>query len=81
MKNIKRILAIITIIILVALYIITLVAAIIGSEASNTLFIASLITSVLFPIMLFVFFATADFLKSYAEKKAKQIAESDDSTK
>ena len=81
MKRIKRILAIITIIILVALYILTLLAAIMGSKSSNTLFMASLITSVLFPIMLFIFFATADFLKAYAQKKAKQITKNDDTTK
>ena len=66
----KRILALITIIILVGLYIITLIAAIAGTPNSNTLFMGALVASVILPILLFVIFHTYDLLKSIGDKRA-----------
>ncbi len=71
----KRILAIITIIILVGLYITTLVAAIAGKNTGNTLFMASLMASVILPVLLFAIFHTYDLLKEHAERKAAKISE------
>lgn len=82
----KRILALITIAILVSLYIITLVAAISGTPNSNTLFMGALVASVILPVLLFVIFHTYDLIKSIAEKNAKkeelqQTADNNDTTK
>lgn len=77
----KRILALITIVILVGLYIVTLIAAIAGTPNSNTLFMGALTASVILPVLLFVFFHTYDLLKSLGEKKAakdKQQQSADD---
>lgn len=68
----KRILALITIVILVSLYIVTLIAAIAGTPNSNTLFMGALVASVVLPVLLFVIFHTYDILKSIAEKKASK---------
>lgn len=70
----KRILAIVTIIILVGLYITTLVAAITGAGTGNTLFMASLMASVILPVLLFAVFHTYDWLKAHGERKAVKIA-------
>ncbi len=75
----KRILAILTIIILVGLYITTLVAAITGTPNSNTLFMAALMASVILPVLLFAIFHTYDLIKSLNEKK-KSSQNSDDSS-
>ena len=68
----KRILALLTIIILVSLYIITLIAAIAGTPTSNTLFMGSLIASIILPVILFAIFHTYDLLKSISEKMAQR---------
>lgn len=51
--KIKRILAIVAVIILVALYIATLLAAIFESDYSDGLFKASLITTIIVPILIY----------------------------
>lgn len=66
----KRILALITIIILVGLYIATLIAAIIGTPNSNNLFMGALFASVILPVLLFAIFHTYDIIKGIQEKKA-----------
>lgn len=66
--NMKRILAISCIVILVALYVITLIAAIIGSPASNGIFMAAVSANVILPVMMWVYLQTAKFLKKRGEK-------------
>lgn len=76
----KRILALLTIVILVALYILTLVAAVLGTPNSNFLFTGALIASVILPVLLFAIFHTYDILKSIGEKKtAKNKTDNDKS--
>lgn len=77
----KRILALITIVILVGLYIVTLVAAIAGTPNSNTLFMGALIASVLLPVLLFAIFHTYDLLKSLGEKRAAKEANAQQAAK
>ncbi len=77
----KRILALITIVVLVGLYIVTLIAAISGTPNSNTLFMGSLIASVLLPVLLFAIFHTYDLLKSLSEKRAAREANAQQSSK
>lgn len=64
----KRILAILCIVILVTLYIITLIAALIGSPASNNIFMAAVTANVLLPVMMWVFLQTANYFKKKGEK-------------
>lgn len=53
MKNIKRVFAILTIIIILGLYITTLTLAILGKPYED-MFTASLITTIAFPTMLYI---------------------------
>lgn len=66
----KRILALITIVILVGLYIATLIAAIAHTPNSNSLFMGALFASVILPVLLFAIFHTYDIIKGIHEKKA-----------
>ncbi len=64
----KRILAILCIIILVALYVITLITAIIGSPASNDMFMAAVAANIILPVMMWIYLQTAKYLKKKGEK-------------
>ena len=64
----KRILAILCIVILVTLYIITLIAALTDSPASNNIFMAAVTANVLLPVMMWVFLQTANYFKKKGEK-------------
>ena len=55
MKNLKRILAIIGIIVIVGLYVITLILAVTNSESTQRLFIASIVATVVVPCLLYIF--------------------------
>ncbi len=54
-KNIKRILAILAILLLLALYVTTLVAALIGSDAAINLFRSCVYGTISIPILLWIF--------------------------
>jgi len=68
----KRILAIGCIVVLVALYIITLITAIMGNPASDSLFMAALAANVILPVMIWVYLQTAKFLKKKGEEIRKE---------
>lgn len=53
MKNIKRISALIGAILLIGLYVSTLVFALIGSELTNTLLMASVALTIILPILFY----------------------------
>lgn len=61
----KRILALIGVILLVALYITTLVCAIINSPASVQLFKASVAMTIIVPVLIFGYKLIAKVLKDY----------------
>jgi hypothetical protein len=64
MKHMKRILAIIGIVILVGLYIATLISAIFTSPASTGLFRASVFCTVAVPVMLYAYMLVYKLLKN-----------------
>lgn len=53
MKKLKRILAILGIIVLLSLYVISFVAAIMSTEQAHTFFVASIVVTVALPIVLY----------------------------
>ncbi|MBR6697029.1 MAG: hypothetical protein IKL73_02030 [Lachnospiraceae bacterium] len=53
--KLKRILAIVGVVILVALYLSTIVFAIIDSDYSKGLFMASIYASVIIPVMIYIY--------------------------
>lgn len=55
MQKAKKVLAIIGVIILVALYITTLVSAILATPATKDFFVASLLATIMIPILLYVY--------------------------
>lgn len=69
----KRILAFLCIFILVALYVITLIAAIVGSPVSNGFFMAAVAANIILPVMMWVYLQAAKYFK----KKGEQIREED----
>lgn len=64
-KKIKQISAFVTIIIIIALYITTLVLALMDNKYTQKFFIVSLFSSVFIPIMVYVMFWLAGVLKLY----------------
>ncbi|MCD8299749.1 MAG: hypothetical protein LUC41_01015 [Clostridiales bacterium] len=55
MKKAKRIIALVGVIALVALYVSTLVLAIIGSEQTMSLFIAAVVSTVILPVLIWAY--------------------------
>jgi high-affinity Fe2+/Pb2+ permease len=66
-KTVKRILAIISICLLLALYVTTLVSALIGSDASINLFRACIYGTITIPILLWIFISIFKHLKKTNE--------------
>ena len=64
----KRILAILCILVLVASIIVMLAAAIFNFPYASQIFIGALAVNVLLPVMLWVFLQTAEYLKRKGEK-------------
>ena len=54
MKNLKRILALIAVILLVGLYIVTLIVAVAGGEGSQQLFMACIVATVVIPCLMYI---------------------------
>ena len=71
-KNVKRILAIISICLLLALYITTLVAAIIGSDAAINLFRSCVYGTITIPILLWIFISIFKHTKQQNEDIEEQ---------
>lgn len=55
MKKTKRILAIICIILLVGMYVVTLILAIMNNELTHRFFMASIICTVVLPILIYIY--------------------------
>ena len=73
----KRILAIICIVILVALYGVTLVAAIIGNPASSEIFMAAVAANIILPVMMWIYLQTAKYFKRKGEKIREEESENE----
>lgn len=67
-NTVKRILAIISICLLLALYVTTLVAALIGSDASIDLFKACVYGTIAIPILLWIFISIFQHVKKSKEE-------------
>lgn len=76
---VKRIAAIIAIILLVALYIVTLIAAIFSKPEAPSLFAACAWATIIVPIMLYIFLMTTRFLKGRGVDKEDSDAKKDES--
>lgn len=64
MKQWKRILAILAVVIIIGLYLVTLVCAIFVKRLSNQMFMLSIVASVLVPLVLYLLFWLYDLLQS-----------------
>lgn len=75
MRNkIKRILAIIMVVLLLGMYVWSFVAAFFARPEAGSVFMASVLTTIFFPILLFIYMQTAEYLRGKgAEKKEKEI--------
>ena len=67
-RRVKQILAIIGLVIIAGLYIVTLVLALIGNEQTRSLFLASIICTVLVPALLYIFAWMYRLVKGSAEE-------------
>lgn len=72
----KRIIAWICIVLLLAANITTVIVAIIGGFAFNKFFMALIFVDVLLPVMMWVMIKTAEFFKRKGEKIRQQEADS-----
>jgi putative hydrolase of the HAD superfamily len=57
MKNVKRIAAIIGIVLIASMYLISLISAFVATEYTNGLFLASIFSTIVIPIMIYGFIA------------------------
>lgn len=64
----KRVLAMLCIIVLIVSVIVMLIAAISGSPQSGNIFIAAVAVNIILPVMLWVYLQAAKFFKSKGEK-------------
>ena len=67
MKNIKRILAVIAILILAGLYLTSLMLALFGSADTFRFFVASIAATVIIPILLWIYIAMYKFLTRHKD--------------
>ncbi len=70
MKSIKRILAVIALILIAAMYVVTLILAFSRSEAADRWFIASLACTFLFPALLYIYLWIYKVVTRDHEKKS-----------
>ncbi len=82
MAKTKRVLALLGVILLLGCYVSTLIAALIGSKATEGLFMASLFCSIGLPIVLYGYMLVIKFLKRRADQdKAEKASSDEDITK
>lgn len=71
MKKVKRILALIGVILLVSMYILTLVGALIAPEYSDALFKASIYCTFVVPFMLYAYMLVYRLLKKNSDNNSE----------
>lgn len=76
-RKVKQVLAIIGIVIIAALYIVTLILAIIGNENTRPFFMASIICTILVPVVLYILSWMFNLVKGQAED-ARNSGDKDD---
>ncbi len=72
MKKVKQILALISVIFLLSLYVLTIVGAITASPYSNGLFMASVYSTIVVPILLYAYILIYRVLKKNSEDTKKE---------
>ncbi|MCC8029267.1 MAG: hypothetical protein LIO75_05685 [Lachnospiraceae bacterium] len=75
MKKLKRVTALVGAIALIALYIYTLVLAIIGSEQTMNLFMTSVVATVVLPVLLWAYSFIYKLLKNNYSENAREQTE------
>mgnify|MGYP000899935438 CR=1 FL=1 len=75
MNKVKRICAIIGIILISSMYLISLISAFFATEKAPGLFLASIFSTVIIPIMIYLFIATYKWVHRNDPKKSDEISE------
>lgn len=78
MKRTKQILAIIGIVILVGMYVTTLILAIMNNELSNRFFMASIICTVVVPVLIYIYQWLYKLVKKAADDSREGVYIQDD---
>lgn len=76
-RKAKQVLAIIGIVIIAALYIVTLILALIGNENTRPFFMASIICTILVPVVLYILSWMFNLVKGQAEDARNSRDEND----
>ncbi len=71
MKKVRRIIALVGVIALVALYVSTLVLAIIGSEQTMTMFWADIFATIVLPVLIWAYTFIYNLVKKYYSPEAE----------
>lgn len=77
MNKAKRVLALAGVIILVILYIITLVSAVLATPATRDFFMASLIATIMIPILIYVYILIYRLVTGRGNDQVEQLQESE----
>lgn len=72
MKKIRKILAIIGIVVLIGMYVMTLISALLSGPDTEYLFKASIFCTVVIPVMLYAFGLITKLVKDSYDKKGKE---------
>jgi Na+/melibiose symporter-like transporter len=77
MKKVKRVLAIAGVVILAALYVITFVAAIFAAPEAKDFFMASIVATIMIPILIYVYLVVYRLVTGSRDKPEKEEAQQD----
>ncbi len=69
MKQFKRLLAILAVVVILGLYLVTLFCAIFVKQVKGTMFLASLVATVMVPLLLYIVFWLCSIFQSRANTK------------
>ena len=72
MKKVKRIAALLGVIILVGLYVVTLISAVLATPATKDLFKASLLATLIIPIMIYVYMLIYRLIAGQVEERREE---------
>ena len=72
MKKVKRIAALLGVIILVGFYVVTLISAVLATPATKDLFKASLLATLIIPIMIYVYMLIYRLIAGHEEERREE---------
>ncbi len=75
MKKVRRVIALVGVIALVALYVSTLVLALIGSENTMNLFWADIVATIVLPVLIWAYTFIYNLLKEHYSPEAREETE------